>query len=93
MQNKQIYKQKRFIIDPKNKLLILQILYKTYATGPGEYPKRTKTLDLFNRQYYWKKIADNIRKYIVKYLLYIKIKFPKLLLAGLLKILPLPLKF
>ena len=71
----------------------MQILYKTYAIGLGGYLGKTKTLNLFNKQYYWKGIANNIRKYIAKYLLYIKIKFPKLLLAGLLKILLLPLKF
>ena len=67
----------------------MQILYKAYAIGLGGYPGKTKTLDLFNRQYYWKEIADNIRKYIADYLFYIKIMFSKLLPAGLLKLLPL----
>ena len=70
----------------------MQILYKAYAIDLGGYSGKIKTLDLFNRQYYWKRIADNIRKYIIKYLLYIKTKFPKLLPAGLLKILLLLLK-
>ena len=91
-QNGWIYWWGRLIIYPKNKLLILQILYKVYAIGPSGYLGRTKTLNLFNRQYYWKGMANNVRKYVARYLLCTKIKFPKSLPAGLLKPLLLPLK-
>jgi len=57
--------------------------------GLSKYLEKTKILNLLNRQYYCKGIADNIQKYIANYLLYTKTKSPKLLLAGLLKLLPL----
>ena len=60
--------------------------------GLGGYLGKTKTLDLFNKQYYWKGIADDVRKYVARYLFCIKTKFPKLLSAGLLKLLLLLLK-
>jgi len=49
MPNKRIYWQGKFIINLKNKPLILQILYKAYVIGLGKYPEKTKILNLFNK--------------------------------------------
>jgi hypothetical protein len=86
-----VYFRDRLVIDPDVTNIQLQLIHRTHASGPGDYPGRVRTLDLINRQYWWLGMSIIVRTYSNTYLLFDKTKTPKSLPTGFLKLLMIPL--
>ena len=86
-----IYCRDRLFIDPGDIELQTQLIYRAHDTRGAGHPGRTKTLDLMNRTYWWRGMAQTVRSYVAGCLLCAKTKKSRSATVGFLKPLPVPL--
>lgn len=85
------YYRGRLIIDPEDRDLQLQLIYRTHASTPTGHPGRHKTTDLMNRRYWWPGLATAVREFCRACLPCARTKASQSKPSGFLKPLPLPL--
>lgn len=85
------YYRGRLIVDPEDRDLQLQLIYRTHASTPTGHPGRTKTLDLMNRRYWWPGLSIAVREFCKACPPYARTKPSRSKPVGFLKPLPLPL--
>jgi hypothetical protein len=86
--NRIYYRNQLFV--PANDEFKMQIIYRTYSSGPVGHPGRMKTIELIGRSYFWPRMTQDIQAFVKACEFCSRTKASRSAFFGYLHLLPVP---